>query len=98
VEEFEEEIAADTTEAQREATLEKLETAIAEAKAAHDTTLVAQLEALEQQLLVAMGRSTGVGTGLPQTGEAHSSWAQLLGLSLAGSLLGGWLVRRKRQD
>ncbi|CAJ1225929.1 hypothetical protein LZY01_12830 [Levilactobacillus zymae] len=98
VEEFEEEIAADTTEAQREVTLEKLETAIAEAKAAHDTTLVAQLEAVEQQLLVAMGRSTGVGTGLPQTGEAHSSWAQLLGLSLAGSLLGGWLVRRKRQN
>ncbi|GEO70646.1 hypothetical protein LAC03_25560 [Levilactobacillus acidifarinae] len=98
VEEFEDEVAADTTEAQREVTLTKLETAIAEAKAAHDTTLAAQLETIEQQLLVAMGRGTGVGTGLPQTGEVHSNWAQLLGLTLAGSLLGGWLVRRKRQN
>ncbi|MDT6979819.1 collagen-binding domain-containing protein [Levilactobacillus zymae] len=98
VDEFEDEFAADVTEAEQEATLTKLETAIAKAKATGDTTLVARLEAVEQQLLTAMGRSTGVGTGLPQTGEAHHSVAQLLGLALAGSLLGSWLLRRKRQD
>lgn len=104
VEEFEEEFAADTTEPEQEATLTKLETAIARAKAAGDTTLVAKLQAVEQQLLTAMGRGTkagsgiGVGTGLPQTSDARSSWAQLLGLTLAGSLLGNWLVRRKRRN
>lgn len=99
VEEFEEELAADTTEPEQEATLEKLETAIARAKAANDTTLVAKLQAVEQQLLTAMGRGTaGHGAGLPQTSDAPNSWAQLLGLTLAGSLLGSWLVRRKRRN
>ncbi|HJE45849.1 collagen-binding domain-containing protein [Levilactobacillus namurensis] len=94
-EEFEEELGEADTIAEEEALLDRIDTAIAQAKANHQTTLVAQLEAVRAQLLAKMGY--GNGTGLPQTSEAHSSWAQLLGLALAGTTLGAWLLRKNRE-
>ena len=94
-EEFEEELGEADTLAEEEALLDRIDTAIAQAKANHQTTLVAQLEAVRAQLLAKMGY--GNGTGLPQTSEAHSSWAQLLGLALAGTTLGAWLLRKNRE-
>lgn len=95
-EEFEEELGEADTLAEEEALLDRIDTAIAQAKANHQTTLVAQLEAVRAQLLAKMGY--GNGTGLPQTSEAHSSWAQLLGLALAGTTLGAWLLRKNREN
>jgi len=77
-----------------EALLNRIDTAIAKAQAAHNTVLVAKLQAIRAQLLQDMGLSAG----LPQTGEAHQGWLQALGLLLAGGLGSTFVYRKKRQD
>lgn len=80
--------------AAKEELLTEVDQAIARAKAAHNSALVAQLEALRQRLLTQLGY--GNGTGLPQTSERSTWWTSLVGLSLLSSLLGHHLLRRKR--
>ena len=94
VDEYEEAFEEADTPAEEAALLTKIEDAIAQAEAAHDTYLVTQLKAILQQLLTKMGYGNGV--GLPQTGETHSSWIQVLGLALAATTLGGWLLRKRQ--
>lgn len=94
VDEYEEAFEEADTPAEEAALLTKIEDAIAQAEAAHDTYLVTQLKAILQQLLTKMGYGNGV--GLPQTGETHSSWVQVLGLALAATTLGGWLLRKRQ--
>lgn len=94
VDEYEEAFEEADTPAEEAALLTKIEDAIAQAEAAHDTYLVIQLKAILQQLLTKMGYGNGV--GLPQTGETHSSWVQVLGLALAATTLGGWLLRKRQ--
>ncbi|AKP64944.1 cell surface protein precursor, lpxtg-motif cell wall anchor [Levilactobacillus koreensis JCM 16448] len=77
-----------------EALLSRIDSAIAKAQAAHNTALVAKLQAIRAQLLKGMGLSAG----LPQTGEAHQGWLQALGLLLAGGLGSTFVYRKKRQD
>ncbi|WP_203641372.1 collagen-binding domain-containing protein [Levilactobacillus andaensis] len=77
-----------------EAVLNRIDAAIAKAQAAHNTALVAKLQAMRAQLLKDMGLSAG----LPQTGEAHQGWLQALGLLLAGGLGSTFVYRKKRQD
>ncbi|WP_143462498.1 collagen-binding domain-containing protein [Levilactobacillus enshiensis] len=93
---FEAEQAADSVDANAdgEALLSRIDTAIAKAQAEHNVALVAKLEAIRAQLLKDMGLSAG----LPQTGEAHVGWLQALGLLLAGGLGGTFVYRKKRQD
>ncbi|ARN90800.1 collagen-binding domain-containing protein [Levilactobacillus brevis] len=80
--------------AAEETLLNKVDAAIAQAKAAGNQTLVAELQTVRGEILSALG----LADGLPQTGEAHQGWLQVLGLVLAGSLLGTTIIRRKRQD
>lgn len=94
VDEYEEAFEEADTPTEEAALLTKIEDAIAQAEAAHDTYLVTQLKAILQQLLTKMGDGNGV--GLPQTGETHSSWIQVLGLALATTTLGGWLLRKRQ--
>lgn len=96
IDEYEEDFEEANTVAEKEALLEKIDAAIAQAQANHDSYLVTQLQAIRAQILKALGY--GNGAGLPQTSEAHSGWAQILGLALAGTTLGGWLLRRKREN
>jgi len=80
--------------AAEEALLNRVDAAIAKARAEGNTALVAQLESVRQQILAALG----LADGLPQTGEVKGNWAQVLGLALATSLLGTAVVRRKRRN
>lgn len=96
--EFQDELGDAVTTKEQQALLVKIEAAIAQAKAAGDSYLVAQLEAIQAQLMKELGYSYGNGAGLPQTSEAHSTWMQVLGLALAGTTLGGWLLARKRRN
>ncbi|HJD99264.1 collagen-binding domain-containing protein [Levilactobacillus brevis] len=80
--------------AAEETLLNKVDAAIAQAKAAGNQTLVAELQTVRGEILAALG----LADGLPQTGEAHQGWLQVLGLALASGLLGTTVIRRKRQD
>ena len=80
--------------AAEETLLNKVDAAIAQAKAAGNQTLVAELQTVRGEILAALG----LADGLPQTGEAHRGWLQVLGLALASGLLGTTVIRRKRQD
>ncbi|MCU0198965.1 collagen-binding domain-containing protein [Levilactobacillus brevis] len=80
--------------AAEETLLNKVDAAIAQAKAAGNQALVAELQTVRGEILAALG----LADGLPQTGEAHQGWLQVLGLALAGGLLGTTIIRRKRQD
>lgn len=80
--------------AAEETLLNKVDAAIAQAKAAGNHTLVAELQTVRGEILAALG----LADGLPQTGEAHQGWLQVLGLALASGLLGTTVIRRKRQD
>ncbi|AYM01928.1 collagen-binding domain-containing protein [Levilactobacillus yiduensis] len=77
-----------------EALLNKVDAAIAAARAKGDTQLVAQLESVRSNIL----RALGLSDGLPQTGEANDSWLSAVGFVLAGTLLAtGVAVDRKRR-
>lgn len=77
-----------------EALLNKVDAAIAAARAKGDTQLVAQLESVRSNIL----RALGLNDGLPQTGEANDSWLSAVGFVLAGTLLAtGVAVDRKRR-
>lgn len=77
-----------------EALLNKVDAAIAAARAKGDTQLVAQLESVRSNIL----RALGLRDGLPQTGEANDSWLSAVGFVLAGTLLAtGVAVDRKRR-
>lgn len=74
-----------------------IDRAIAQAKAHHNTALVAQLQALRTK--VASALAVAKGQALPQTDEAPSQMISLAGIALASTLvLGAAAVsRRKRQ-
>ena len=74
-----------------------IDRAIAQAKAHHNTALVAQLQALRTK--VASALAVAKGQTLPQTDEAPSQMISLAGIALASTLvLGAAAVsRRKRQ-
>ena len=74
-----------------------IDRAIAQAKAHHNTALVAQLQALRTK--VASALAVAKGQALPQTDEAPSQMISLAGIALASTLvLGAEAVsRRKRQ-
>ncbi|MBA3078171.1 collagen-binding domain-containing protein [Lactiplantibacillus plantarum] len=74
-----------------------IDRAIAQAKAHHNTALVAQLQALRAK--VASALAVAKGQALPQTDEAPSQMISLAGIALASTLvLGAAAVsRRKRQ-
>lgn len=77
-----------------EALLNKVDAAIAAARAKGDTELVAQLESVRNNIL----RALGLSDGLPQTGEANENWLSAVGFVLAGTLLAtGVAVDRKRR-
>ncbi|WP_125583071.1 collagen-binding domain-containing protein [Levilactobacillus cerevisiae] len=77
-----------------EALLNKVDAAIAAARAKGDTTLLAQLESVRSNIL----RALGLSDGLPQTGEANENWLSAVGFVLAGTLLAtGVAVDRKRR-
>ncbi|MFD1454447.1 collagen-binding domain-containing protein [Levilactobacillus lanxiensis] len=85
---------AERNTAAEETLLNKVDAAIAAARAKGDTTLVAQLESVRGNILQALGLSDG----LPQTGEANDSWLSAVGFALAGTLLAtGIAVDRKRR-
>lgn len=75
-----------------------IDRAIAQAKAHHNTALVAQLQALRTK--VASALAVAKGQALPQTDEAPSQMISLAGIALASTLvLGAAAVsRRKRQN
>ncbi|WP_125764695.1 collagen-binding domain-containing protein [Levilactobacillus mulengensis] len=85
---------AERNTAAEETLLNKVDAAIAAARAKGDTELVAQLESVRGNILQALGLSDG----LPQTGEANDSWLSAVGFTLAGTLLAtGIAVDRKRR-
>ena len=98
IDEFEEEFEEAETPAEEEALLQRVDAAIVQAQAQHDTALVAQLEVIRTELLQELGRptgTTGTAAGLPQTSEHHSNLVQVLGLALAATTLGGWFLRKR---
>jgi len=85
---------AEGNAAAEETLLNKVDAAIAAARAKGDTELVAQLESVRGNILQALGLSDG----LPQTGEANDGWLSAVGFALAGTLLAtGVAVDRKRR-
>ncbi len=70
-----------TAHADEEALLNRVDQAIAQAKAQGNTALVAKLQAIRSRILADLG-------GLPQTGEAQNNWAPAVGAALLASLLG----------
>lgn len=79
--------------ADEQALLNRVDQAIANAKAQGNTALVAKLEAIRSRILGDLG-------GLPQTGEAQNNWAPAVGAALLASLLGtlGAVKIKKRRN
>lgn len=79
--------------ADEQALLNRVDQAIANAKAQGNTALVAKLEAIRSRILGDLG-------GLPQTGEAQNNWAPAVGTALLASLLGtlGAVKIKKRRN
>lgn len=88
-----EEKAPSAAHASEEALLQRVDQAIATAKAQGNTARVAQLEALKSRILADLG-------GLPQTGETQNKVAPAVGAALLASLLGtlGAGIIRKRRN
>lgn len=88
-----EEKAPSAAHASEEALLQRVDQAIAAAKAQGNTARVAQLEALKSRILADLG-------GLPQTGEKQNKVAPAVGAALLASLLGtlGAGIIRKRRN
>ncbi|WP_407885713.1 collagen-binding domain-containing protein [Levilactobacillus sp. N40-8-2] len=79
--------------AREAALLQRVDQAIAAARAQGNAQRVAQLQALKNRILADLG-------GLPQTGEAQNKWAPVVGAALLASLLGtlGAVIIKKRRD
>ncbi|MCH5464915.1 collagen-binding domain-containing protein [Levilactobacillus tujiorum] len=88
-----EEKAPSAARTSEEALLQRVDQAIAAAKAQGNTARVAQLEALKSRILADLG-------GLPQTGETQNKVAPAVGAVLLASLLGtlGAGIIRKRRN
>ncbi|KRN02038.1 hypothetical protein FD13_GL000342 [Levilactobacillus senmaizukei DSM 21775 = NBRC 103853] len=79
--------------ADEEALLNRVDAAIAQARADGNAALVARLEAVRGDILAALGLSDG----LPQTGEAADNWLRIVGLALAGGVLSTFGITRRRR-
>lgn len=80
-----------------ETLLNLIDQAIAQAKAHHNSALVAQLQALRTKVAVAL--AVAQGKSLPQTSETPNQAISLAGIALASTLmLGAYASRRKRQN
>ncbi|MFC6273937.1 collagen-binding domain-containing protein [Levilactobacillus tangyuanensis] len=79
--------------ADEEALLNRVDAAIAQARADGNSALVARLEAIRGDILAALGLSDG----LPQTGEASDNWLRVVGLALAGGVLSTLGIARRRR-
>lgn len=80
-----------------ETLLNLIDQAIAQAKAHHNSALVAELQALRTKVAAAL--AVAQGKSLPQTGETPSQAISLAGIALASTLmLGAYASRRKRQN
>lgn len=79
-----------------ETLLNLIDQAIAQAKAHHNSALVAQLQALRTKVAAAL--AVAQGKSLPQTSESNQA-ISLAGIALASTLmLGAYASRRKRQN
>ncbi|MCT3295928.1 collagen-binding domain-containing protein [Lactiplantibacillus pentosus] len=80
-----------------ETLLNLIDQAIAQAKAHHNSALVAQLQALRTKVAAAL--AVAQGKSLPQTSETSNQAISLAGIALASTLmLGAYASRRKRQN
>ncbi|EQM54077.1 cell surface protein [Lactiplantibacillus plantarum EGD-AQ4] len=80
-----------------ETLLNLIDQAIAQAKAHHNSALVAQLQALRTKVAAAL--AVAQGKSLPQTSETPNQAISLAGIALASTLmLGAYASRRKRQN
>ncbi len=80
-----------------ETLLNLIDQAIAQAKAHHNSALVAELQALRTKVAAAL--AVAQGKSLPQTSETSNQAISLAGIALASTLmLGAYASRRKRQN
>ncbi|MCH4129024.1 MAG: KxYKxGKxW signal peptide domain-containing protein [Lactiplantibacillus sp.] len=80
-----------------ETLLNLIDQAIAQAKAHHNSALVAELQALRTKVAAAL--AVAQGKSLPQTSETPNQAISLAGTALASTLmLGAYASRRKRQN
>lgn len=80
-----------------ETLLNLIDQAIAQAKAHHNSALVAELQALRTKVAAAL--AVAQGKSLPQTSETPNQAISLAGIALASTLmLGAYASRRKRQN